>query len=75
MARVVFNALMAMITLHVLAVLYYLAVKRQNLIGAMVTGRRRFTTDVAPMRPGTALRLLIGVVISAAITWAVAAAG
>jgi cytochrome b len=71
---VVFNALLALIALHVVAVLYYLAVKRQNLIGTMVTGRRVYDGGMAPMTPASALRLVSGMLLATAITWAVSKA-
>jgi cytochrome b len=70
----VFNVLMTVILLHVIAALYYVLVKRQNLIGGMVTGKRRYMANVAPLARGTAGRLVIGIVISAVLTWAVAEA-
>jgi cytochrome b len=70
----VFNVLMTVIALHVLAVLYYLLVKRQNLIAAMVTGKRAFLSGVAPLQRGSARRLIAGIVLSAAITWAISKA-
>ena len=70
----VFNVLMTLILLHIIAALYYLVVKRQNLIGGMVTGKRGFTTPVAPLERGTAARLIIGIATSVAITWAVSKA-
>ena len=36
-----FYVLVALIAIHVAAALYYLIVKRENLIGAMITGRKR----------------------------------
>jgi cytochrome b len=41
------NVLLVLIGLHVLAAVFYLVWKRQNLIGAMVTGHKRLD-DVAP---------------------------
>lgn len=37
----IFDGLLALITLHLLAVLFYALVRRQNLVGPMITGRRR----------------------------------
>jgi cytochrome b len=70
----VFNALMVLILVHVVAVLYYLVRKRQNLVGAMVTGRRAFETRMAPVTRASVLSLLVGIVLAAAITWAVSKA-
>jgi cytochrome b len=70
----VFNVLMVVVALHVLAVLYYLWAKKQNLIGAMVTGRRHFETATAEMTPAPLLRLVLGILLSAGLTWAVARA-
>jgi cytochrome b len=69
-----FNALMASVTLHLLAVVYYLVVKRQNLVGAMVTGKRSFAGEMAPLTASSALKLAIGILLASAITWAVARA-
>jgi cytochrome b len=35
-----FAILQVLVTLHILAILFYLLYKRQNLIGPMITGRR-----------------------------------
>jgi cytochrome b len=40
-----FTALEALVVLHLAAVAFYLIYKRSNLIGPMVTGRRRFAAD------------------------------
>jgi cytochrome b len=69
----VFNTLMIVVLLHVLAVLFYLF-RRQNLVGAMFTGRRSFETTVAPVSRGSWPRLIIGIVLATAITWAVSKA-
>ena len=70
----VFNVLMGVILVHAVAVLYYLLVRRQNLVGAMITGRRAFATRMAPMTPGSAVHLVIGALLAAGITWAVSTA-
>ena len=70
----VFNALMVLILVHVIAVLYYLVRKRQNLVGAMVTGKREFETQMAPVTRGSWLSLLVGIVLASGVTWAVSKA-
>lgn len=71
---VVFNVLLALVALHVVAVLYYLLFKRRNLIGAMLTGKRVFDGDVAPLTSASLLRLVIGLSLSGVITFAVSKA-
>jgi cytochrome b len=66
----VFNVLMTLITLHILAVVYYLLFRKQNLLGAMVSGRRAFETPVEPLHRGSWIHLLVGVLLSGALTWA-----
>jgi cytochrome b len=70
----VFNALMVLILVHIVAVLYYLAIRRQNLVGAMVTGRRVFDTPMAPLTGASLVSLVVGVVLAGGITWAVSQA-
>jgi cytochrome b len=64
-----FYALLALIALHLVAVLFYLLVKRQNLIGAMFTGRKYVETASAPiepsMRPWRAVVVLL--IVAAAV--------
>jgi len=63
-----FRVLQALVVLHVAAVLYYWFWKRTNLIGAMISGKRSLPSD-----PGLAgapvWRLVVGVVLAAAIAW------
>lgn len=70
--EVLFNVLMGVIVLHIVAVLFYLVARRQNLIGAMFTGRRSFAAPVEPLTRGSWLRLAVGIVVAAGITWVVA---
>lgn len=64
---ILFPALLALIGLHVAAALFYLAVKGENLIRAMVTGRKP-----APEGAGETLRFASPVVAVAAIAAAAA---
>lgn len=68
---VVFDVLMYLVVLHVLAVLYYLIFRRQNLVGAMLSGKRRYESAVVPVQRAAWWRLIVGVAISVSLTWAV----
>jgi di/tricarboxylate transporter len=70
----IFNALMSVVVLHIVAVLFYLFAKKQNLVGAMVTGKRAFDSEVTPLTRGSWPKLVIGIVLAAALTWAVSRA-
>lgn len=57
-----FNLILAAIALHLLAILAYAAVKRQNLVRPMITGRKRLPGTLRPPRmqnPFLALALLV----------------
>lgn len=70
----IFNALLALVALHVLAIAFYLLHRRKNLIGPMITGRGRAT--VTPAAPATdrawALKATLGAVGAGLIALAVA---
>jgi len=67
-----FNVLLGLIALHIIAVLYYVFFRKQALVAAMVHGERAYPPPPpAPVQPASLLRLIIGIVIAAAITWAV----
>jgi cytochrome b len=68
--ELVFRILQVLVALHILAVLYYWAWKRQNLIGAMITGKRRFTG--APLKAAPVWRLVLGAVLAVGVAWLVA---
>jgi len=65
------NVLLLLVAIHVLAALLYLVWKRQNLIGAMFTGRKRLDDVVAPGQSKPALsfgsgRLAVSLLVVAA---------
>ena len=65
------NILLVLVAVHVLAAVLYLVWKRQNLIGAMVTGHKPLDDVVAPGKPQPALsfgsgRLALSLLIVAA---------
>jgi cytochrome b len=67
----IFNVLLALIALHVAAVLVYL-VRGRNLIGAMIHGRRLVAEGEAMEQLGASWsRALAGVAIAGAVAWAV----
>ena len=66
----VFWVLVALILLHVLAVLYYLVVKRDDLVTPMVSGRRRAGETNAAMVPATLWRFVLSAGLAAGLTFA-----
>ena len=69
-----FNILLGLISLHVLAAIFYLVAKRENLIGAMFTGRKPAAETGDPPARGLKLgnpllALAIVAVAGAAIWW------
>jgi hypothetical protein len=58
------------VAVHVAAVAYYLVWKRTNLIGPMLTGRRRFAADPG-LTFAPAWRILAVAVLAAAFAWIV----
>jgi cytochrome b len=68
----VFELLKWLIALHVVAVFFYLFARKQNLIGAMLSGKREFADPgVTPLVNASRLRFIAGVVFAAFIAWAV----
>lgn len=68
----VFNAILALVALHVVAVAFYLVWKRQNLVRPMITGSRKAEAgeSAAELR-WSPLLALVGVVLAVAVAWAV----
>jgi cytochrome b len=62
-----FNALLALIGLHLAAVVFYAVIKRDNLVGPMISGARRQAGDVAPMTPAPWWRLAVAVAAAAVL--------
>lgn len=69
----IFNALLVLVAVHILAVVFYLAVRRENLIGSMIGGYKRLATEPRPpLRFGSWALAVAGVVVAAALAWALA---
>lgn len=75
------NVLLILAGLHVLAAFFYLAWKRQNLIGAMFTGRKPLDDVVGTGEPAPALSFASGrlavslLIVAAAIVYFIVRAG
>jgi cytochrome b len=68
----VFNFLLAVIGLHLLAVVFYYVHKRHNLVFPMISGRRKPVMDLQDeMQVAPLWRLLIGALLVTAFVWAV----
>jgi len=67
-----FDVLLIVIALHLLAVSFYYAYKRQNLVASMITGRRK-AVDVngSELEVAPVWRLLVGAVIASAIIYVI----
>lgn len=62
-----FNLILAVVVLHIAAVVFYLAVKRDNLVGPMITGRKHYAAPVAAPTCVPAWRVAVCLVIAWAI--------
>jgi cytochrome b len=66
-----FWALEALVALHIAAVAFYLAYKRANLVGAMVTGRQAFAED-PKLAFAPVWRAALAAIVAGALAWFVA---
>jgi len=68
-----FNLLLALITLHILAILFYFVARKRNLVRPMVTGRdTAFPEGTGGLVPGKWWLLLIAVAAAFLFTWWIA---
>jgi len=65
----VFNGLLALIGLHLAAIAFYAVIKRDNLVGPMLTGAKSHAAPAEPMTPAPLWRLAAALVVSAGVTW------
>jgi cytochrome b len=59
-----FNVILGVVALHVAAVVFYLAVKRDNLVGPMITGRKHYAAPVAAPTRVPAWRVAVCLLIA-----------
>jgi cytochrome b len=68
--HVSFNVLLALVGLHVLAILFYLIFRRRNLVGPMITGSdKRLEDGEGALRHAGWIRFAIALFIAAASAW------
>lgn len=67
-----FRALQGLIVLHLAAIVFYAVWKREDLVAAMITGRRRFETAVTPLKTAPLWSLVVGVILAVAAAYAIA---
>ena len=63
-----FDLLEVLILLHLAAMLFYAVFKRQNLVGAMVTGRQKHLAGHADIQSGSLPMLVVGLMLGGAVT-------
>ena len=70
-----FAVLATLVALHVAAVVFYAVVKRQNLVGAMISGRKRLEAgrESEASRNGGAAAATVVALLAAAAVWALVA--
>ena len=64
-----FDALLWLVGIHMCAILLYLVVKRDNLVGPMISGHKRWPMSAPPNADTPAWRMIAGIVIAVAIAW------
>ena len=67
--ELLFNLILGVVVLHVIAILFYLVVKRDNLVSPMITGSKAFDEDVKAPRMASIANALVGILLSSAIAW------
>jgi len=64
--HLIFNAILALVALHLAAILFYAVVKRDNLVGPMITGGKTITASPPPIVKMAPLWLAIVLITLAA---------
>jgi cytochrome b len=64
-----FNVILGVVAIHVLAIVFYLAVKRDNLVTPMITGRKRYASAVAAPATAPLWRLALCLALAFGAGW------
>lgn len=67
--RIGFWLLLALVALHVAAIIFYRVAKREDLLRPMVTGRKRLAAGIRPPRMADGRRALVLAAAAAALVW------
>jgi cytochrome b len=67
-----FNVILALVGVHLAAILFYTLVKKERLVPPMVTGRKAVDPDVPQPRIAPAWRLIPALAVAGVVTWWVA---
>jgi len=67
----VFDALLWLVALHIIAIAWYRLFRGEHLLSAMIHGKRDVPGDPPSVQPVSAVRLIVGVLLAAAFTWLV----
>jgi cytochrome b len=71
--RLGFDVLKVLILLHVAAIVFYLIVRRENLIRPMITGLRRWNDGSLPhIEPAPRWHAAVGIVLAVLLVWYIA---
>lgn len=65
----IFNVILALTALHVLAILFYLLHRRDNLVGPMISGSRRWAGEQPALRFASGWKALMIFLLVAGGTW------
>lgn len=69
--EIAFNLLLAMIALHVAAIVFY-AIRGRRLLGPMITGSDVQADPASPLRPAGLVAFVVAAVLAAGLAWFVA---
>jgi len=66
--EILFNVLLALIALHVAAILFYALVRKDNLVGPMIHGRREAPEGAEELNPAGPVRFLVALAFAVLAT-------
>jgi cytochrome b len=64
-----FDGLKVLVAFHLLAIGFYAVVKRENLVRAMIDGRKPLNDATAALRPARVWALIVGLTLGGGVAW------